>query len=95
MADEKKKRTKRPTAQKRDLQNEKKRLLNKSFKSQLRSAMRDFESTLKAQDKEEAQKKLNSVYAFMDKGVKRGIFNSNKANRSKARAAAKFATLSS
>lgn len=78
-----KKRTKRPTALKRDIQSRKKQLRNKMFKSQVRTAMR----TLK-----EAQtggkmtpEILSSVYSLLDKGVKKGVFKINKASRLKSR----------
>lgn len=85
MAEKEKKKTRRPTALKRDIQNEKKRLLNKSFKSKVRTAMNSFEEALKSQEKESVSTSLNAVYSLMDKGVKRGIFKANKAARTKAR----------
>jgi len=88
---EEKKKTKRPTAIKRDLQSEKKRLLNKSFKNKVRSAVRDFESALTSKENTSIQTALNAMYALMDKGVKHGIYKPNKANRTKARLAAKAA----
>ena len=83
------KKGKRPTAQKRMLQNEKRRLINKTFKTRVRSAMREFEESLTSNDPAVIEEKLNNVYSFMDKGVKRNIFTSNKASRTKARATAK------
>lgn len=85
MAEDKKKASRRPTALKRDIQNEKKRLLNKAFKSKVRTAMNSFESAVKSQEKELISQSLNYVYSLMDKGVKRGIFKANKAARTKAR----------
>lgn len=85
--------TKKPTALKRDLQNKKKRDANKAFKSQVRTTMRRYEESLKAKDKEATTVQLRDVYSLMDKAVKRGIFKSNKASRTKARATAKFARL--
>jgi small subunit ribosomal protein S20 len=92
MAEEKKK-TKRPTPLKRDSQNEKRRLINKSFKSSIRSTLRDFDEALASKDKTTVQKALSEVYSFMDKGTKRGLFKLNKANRTKARIAAKAASV--
>ncbi len=94
MADEKeKKKTKRPTALKRDIQSEKHRLINKTFKSRVRSAVREFETALTARDQSSLRTTLNEVYSLMDKGVKRGIYKPNKANRTKARMAAKVAAV--
>ena len=87
MAKEKEdKKVKRPTALKRDIRAEKMRLINKSFKSNVRTTMRSFDEALKSQDKGRIQETLNSVYSMMDKGVKRGVYKSNKASRLKARA---------
>jgi small subunit ribosomal protein S20 len=80
------KKVKRPTALKRDLQNEKRRLINKSFKSVVRTTLRDFDETLSTKDKEKIQSSLNEVFSILDKGVKRGVFKVNKAARTKARA---------
>lgn len=85
MAKEEKKKVKRPTAQKRDLRNEKMRLINKSFKTNVRTTMRSFEEALKAQNNERIQATLSEVYSAMDIGVKRGVFKINKASRIKAR----------
>jgi len=94
MADAKEnKKTKRPTAIKRDIQSEKRRLINKSFKSQIRSSMRLFEETLVSKDKAAIQKALSEIYSLMDKGVKRGVFKLNKANRTKSRMTARVASV--
>lgn len=93
MAEEaEKKKTRRPTALKRDIQSEKRRLINKSFKAKVRSATRLFEEAMNARTKESIQSTLNDVYSLMDKGVKRGVYKLNKASRTKARMAAKAAT---
>ena len=88
----KKAKVKRPTPLKRDLQNEKRRLRNKSFKSGVRTAIRSFDETLSKGDSAAIRQKLDEVYSLMDKGVKRGIFKLNKASRTKARLAARAAT---
>lgn len=83
-----KKKEKRPSAQKRDLQSEKRRLINRDFKSQVRTAIRALEEGLPKKDAALTKKHLSEIYSLMDKGVKKGIFKANKANRSKARLAA-------
>jgi small subunit ribosomal protein S20 len=91
MAKEKEtKKTKRPTAIKRDIQNEKRRLINKSFKSVVRTTLRTFDESLETKDKEKIKASLNDFYSVMDRGVKRGLFKQNKADRSKERAFQKF-----
>ena len=87
------KKTRRPTALKRDIQNEKRKLVNKVFKSKVRTAMRAFELALTANDSDNLNACLNSVYALMDKGVKRGIYKLNKASRVKSRCIAKVKAL--
>lgn len=84
-AKEEKKKTKRPTALKRDIRNEKHRLINKSFKSNVRTTMRSFEDALKTKDGKQIQEALSSIYSVMDLGVKRGIYKPNKAARIKSR----------
>lgn len=90
MAEEKKekKKERRPSAQKRDLQSEKRRLINRNFKSQVRTAIRILEDALPKKDAALNKKHLSEIYSLMDKGVKKGIFKPNKANRTKARLAA-------
>lgn len=84
---EKKKKTKRPTAEKRDIRNAKRRDENRMFKSQVRTSLRSFGDTLGKGDRTLASEALNKVYSLMDKGVKKGIYKLNKANRTKARLA--------
>ncbi len=96
MADETKKKApvKKPTALKRDIQNEKRRLRNRSYRSSVLTAIRGFESALTKKEEPEAVKaKLSEVYSLMDKGVKRGIFKANKAARTKSRMNARFAAI--
>lgn len=78
-----KKRTKRPTALKRDIQSRKRQMTNRMFKSKVRTAMRSLK---------EAQaggavtpELLSSVYSLLDKGVKKGVYKINKASRLKSR----------
>jgi small subunit ribosomal protein S20 len=85
VAKEEKPKTKRPTALKRDLRNEKMRIINKSFKSNVRTTMRTFEEALQGQDKNRIQTALNEIYSVMDLGVKRGVYKPNKAARIKSR----------
>lgn len=88
-AKEKTAKVKRPTPLKRDIQNEKKRERNKSFKTNVKSAIRNFEAAMPKGDEAVIKEKLNQVYSLMDKGVKRGIFKLNKASRTKARLTAR------
>lgn len=87
--DQKDKKERRPQAQKRDIQHSKRRLRNKAFKSSARSAIRNFEEALEKGEQAHTKEMLNEVYSIMDKGVKRGVFKQNKANRTKERLAAR------
>jgi small subunit ribosomal protein S20 len=83
------KKTRQPSALKRDLQSQKKRARNRAHKSKVQTAIRSLkEGVTKKDSKESLQEKLNQVYSLMDKGVKKGVFKANKASRTKARLAA-------
>ncbi len=90
MAKEKaEKKTKRPTAGKRRIQDEKKKASNKVLKSKLRSATRKFEEDLTSKNLEDAKLKLQEVCSLVDKGVKKGIMKTNRAARVKSRLSAR------
>mgnify|MGYP001799341652 CR=1 FL=1 len=92
MSEEQPKKPKLSTAEKRDKQNVKKNLQNRSFKAKTKTALVRLEKSL--EEKAEASTKakhLNALYSLMDKGVKKGIFKKNKAARTKAKYAAKVA----
>lgn len=85
-----KKKEKRPTAIKRDLQSEKARLRNKIYRSRVRTAIRAFQDTVANKGEgTEINGKLNEVYSILDKCVQKGVFKINKASRTKSRLAAK------
>lgn len=86
MAEEKKdSKTKRPTAKKRDIQNAKRRLHNRSFKSRMKTAVRSFENEVTQKNETEAKTRLKTVFSFLDKGVKMGIYKLNKVSRLKSK----------
>lgn len=88
---EDKKKTKRPTAVKRDYQNAERALRNQMAKSKTRTALRSLDTALQKKEPAQVKLALQNVYSALDKGVKTGLFKSNKANRLKARAATKAA----
>ena len=95
-APQKKKETnvRQPSALKRDIQSEKRRLRNRSYRSSVLSAVRSFETSLEKKEAPESIKtKLNEVYSLMDKGVKKGVFKANKASRTKSRLTARIKTI--
>ena len=77
---------KRPTAQKRMDQSEKKRQIHRSFKSRVRTTINAFQKVLSGGDKKEVETVLKGVYSIVDKGVKKGIYKKNKAARLKRKA---------
>ena len=83
------KKAKRPTPLKRDLQNEKRRVENKTYKSRVRTAIRAFHETAAKGDAAATTEKLNEAYSVLDKCVKRGVFKINKVSRTKSRLAAR------
>ena len=85
------KKEKIPTPIKRNKQNEKKRLANKSYRSSIRTALNAFDASLKSNDSAQIKEKLSEVYTLMDKAVKKGIYKLNKASRTKARLTARAA----
>jgi len=90
---DKNKKVKRPTPLKRDLQSEKRRLINKAFRSEARTTIRGLEEAIAKKDADQAKERLNAVFSIMDKGVKKGIFKVNTAGRTKARLTARTAAL--
>ncbi len=92
MSKEKKPETKqkRPTALKRDMQDKRRNLRNRSFKARVRTAVRSLETTLESGDKAKATENLVLVHSLMDKGAQLGVFKDNKASRIKSRTAARL-----
>ena len=80
------KKVKRPSALKRHMQSEKRRVRNKTFKSKISTAMKVLEKSIKSA---EDAGQLAEVYSLADKGVKKGIFKANKAARIKSRMTSK------
>ncbi|MCF7851824.1 MAG: 30S ribosomal protein S20 [Simkaniaceae bacterium] len=88
MANEKNgKKQKRPTALKRKIQSDKKNLLNKSFKSRIKTSLKALKAYVQSGDKEKLPQELNRINSLIDKGVKNNIVKKNKANRVKSSAA--------
>lgn len=82
--------TKKPSALKRDLQSEKRRLRNRSYRASVLTNIRSLETSVNQKEAPEAVKtKLNALYSLMDKGVKRGVYHAKKAARTKSRLAAR------
>lgn len=82
---EEKKLVKRPTAKKREIQDKKRNLRNKSFKSKIKTAVRSFKNSLKNEDVAIKKETLNLIFSLADKGCKKKILKKNKANRLKSK----------
>jgi len=72
---------------KRNLTNEKRRLANASFKSSLKSAMKNVEVSVESKDKEAAVKNLSLAFKKLDKSVSKGINHKNYVARQKSQLA--------
>ena len=85
-APSKEKLVKRPSALKRDLQNEQRRLRNRSFRSSVSTAIRSLETALSQKEgSEKVQEKLKEIHSIVDQGVKKGVFKPQKGARTKSR----------
>lgn len=71
--------------QKRDITNKKKNLLNASFKSSLKTALKAFEAAVAAGNKEQAQETFKFACKKVDKAVSKGILHKNNAANQKSR----------
>jgi small subunit ribosomal protein S20 len=85
---EKKGPTKRPTAQKRHRQDEKRRIANKSARSCIRTKIRAFREGAQAFNVAERATSLNELNSLLDKAAKKKLVTPNKASRLKSRLAA-------
>ena len=59
---------------------------NKSKKSRINSARREFTDAIQDGDKAKADKAFTGFCSALDKGAKSGVITSNKADRGKSRA---------
>jgi small subunit ribosomal protein S20 len=91
MAEDKKSiKAKKPSALKRDAQSENRRLKNKTYRSTVSSAIKTLNHSLTKKDPAAAKENFSLVCSLIDKGVKKGIFPKNKANRTKSSFALKI-----
>ena len=70
---------------KRNLTNEKQRLVNASFKSSLKTAMKNVEKAVEENNKEKATVALSLASKKLDKAVSKGFLHKNNAARHKSR----------
>ncbi|ADH99875.1 30S ribosomal protein S20 [Salisediminibacterium selenitireducens] len=72
------------SAKKRVLTNEKRRAQNASFKSDLRSSVKVFNTKVEQKDVEGAKAAFTTAVKKIDKAVNRGVYHKNKAARQKS-----------
>ena len=72
------------SAKKRVLVNEKKQLINKSEKSEVRTYIKNFNAMLDAGNLEEAEAAIPATMAAIDKAVTKGIYAKNTAANKKS-----------
>lgn len=79
------------SAKKRLRSNNKKRLVNRARKSRLKTSERRLDEAITANDKVKISETLTKCFSELDKASKKGTIHKNKANRKKARLAARAA----
>jgi small subunit ribosomal protein S20 len=72
---------KNKSARKRERQNLKRRLRNKSTISALRTQMKKVRTAIQAKDAEKARAELVKTASMLDKAASKGIIHKNKASR--------------
>ncbi|MBU1144920.1 MAG: 30S ribosomal protein S20 [Firmicutes bacterium] len=70
---------------KRNLTNDKRRLANASFKSSLKTAIKNVEMAVEKKDKDAAVIALSIAYKKLDKSVAKGVHHNNYSSRQKSR----------
>jgi small subunit ribosomal protein S20 len=73
------------SAEKRVRQNEKRRAVNRSSRSDLRTQIKKLRAALTASDKNQSQELLTPTVSLIDKAVNKGILHKNTAARYKSR----------
>ena len=73
------------SAEKRDRQNARRREVNKSNRSQLRTQIKKLRAALNGSDKNASRELLQPTVSLIDKAVNKGILHKNTAARHKSR----------
>jgi small subunit ribosomal protein S20 len=87
--------TKRPSAKKRQRQNEKCRIRNKAARSCIKTKLHRFRAEIGQIESEKSQSTLSEIQGMLDKAAKKGLFKANKASRLQSRLAARLRVSSS
>jgi len=81
------------SAEKRVRQNEKRRAVNRSNRTQLRTQIKKLRAALTASDQNQSQDLLNPTISLIDKAVNKGTLHKNTAARYKSRLTARVSKL--
>ncbi|MDD3268922.1 MAG: 30S ribosomal protein S20 [Syntrophomonadaceae bacterium] len=81
------------TPAKRARKAEENRIRNKAYKSRLKTSVKKYEASLKAEDVETAGQKLLQVTSLIDRSIGKGILHKNTAARKKSALAKKLNAL--
>lgn len=81
------------SSQKRERQNEKRRLRNRSYKSKARTLVRKAFVEIEEQNLESAQEATAAAVKALDKAAAKGVINKNNASRRKGRLMTRLAAL--
>lgn len=73
------------SAEKRDRQNEKRRLVNRSNRGRLRTGLKRLHGALEEGDQAQALALLPETVSMLDKAVQKGVLHKNAASRYKSR----------
>lgn len=73
------------SAAKRNRQNERRRLHNKTIKSKVRTGIKQFLDAIEGNDPAAAEKKLISAESLLDSAARKGVYHKNTAARTKSR----------
>lgn len=78
-----------PSALKRIRQNAERRLRNKSYRTTVKNAIKQYLTAVKHKE-QDAQSRLNQAVSLLQKGVSKGVYHQNTASRTIARLSKKL-----
>lgn len=81
------------SAAKRHRQSEKRRLRNRIAKSEVKTEIRKFQTSLQNKDQDSAQEQLKVIIKLIDTAAGKGIYHKNNAARKKSRLARALTSL--
>ncbi|MGD1817906.1 MAG: 30S ribosomal protein S20 [Pleomorphochaeta sp.] len=73
------------SAKKRERQNKSRRMRNRAIKSEVRSAIKEFEKCILAGDKAAAEVAMKESFKLLDSATSKGVLHRNTSSRKKSR----------